>query len=410
MKARFLYGDFAIWVIFILLASLSLIEVYSAGSFLAIKEGSYVSPFFRQFSYLLLSGVGAYIFHNIPWKYYKLIPPVGVPAMFLLLGLVLLSGQNLNNGARWLSFMGVSFQPSELAKLVLIITVSLILATSQTERGASKRAYWWVVVLSGAVMLLIVTQNLSTALLIGLVILLMLIIARVPWKPLLLTLAVVVGLGGAFVGFLKVLPEDPHHEFYDGTYTQRLPTWRARLFNETMVVTPDPHDFEVTDKNRQVVHARIAMARAKGVGLAPGRSIQRDYLSAAYSDFIFAIIGEEMGILGVIGVVFCYLVLLVRAGIIASRCQHNFPAFLVLGLALMLVTQAMVNMFVAVGIGPVTGQTLPLVSKGGSSTVITGVYFGMMLSVSRYARRKGEATPELTQAETEATKKAFAQT
>ena len=127
----------------------------------------------------------------------------------------------------------------------------------------------------------------------------------------------------------------------------------------------------------------------------PGNSVERDFLSQAFSDFIYAIIIEEMGLWGAVLVVFLYIVLLFRAGRIASRCERSFPAFLAMGLALLLVSQAMLNMLVAVGILPVTGQTLPLISRGGTSTVINSVYIGMILSVSRYARRTPVPTSTL---------------
>ena len=138
------------------------------------------------------------------------------------------------------------------------------------------------------------------------------------------------------------------------------------------------------DKDAQIAHARIAIATSHVVGKGPGNSIQRDFLSQAFSDFIFAIVIEEMGLVGGIFVVFLYLWLLMRAGRIAQKCERTFPAFLVMGIALLLVSQAILNMMVAVGLFPVTGQPLPLVSKGGTSTLINCAYIGMILSVSRY--------------------------
>ena len=153
-------------------------------------------------------------------------------------------------------------------------------------------------------------------------------------------------------------------------------------------MTPDPKDFEVTDGNRQVVNARIAVARSHGTGVLPGRSIQRDYLSAAYSDFIFAIVAEELGLAGCLLVIVLYLWLLYRCGRIATQSSRIFPAAVAMGFGMMIVGQAMINMAVAVGLGPVTGQPLPLISKGGTSTIITGAYIGIILSASRAIRRK----------------------
>lgn len=388
MKFFRLQGDLVVWAIFFFLSVISLIEVYSAGSFLALKEGSFWSPLLHHGLFLLLAGVAAFCFHNLPCRLFKLIPIFGFPLVVFLLLYVLFFGQNLNNGARWISLGFFSFQPSELAKGVVVTTVALILSTSQGEKNTHKKAIYPILFITGFVMALIVTQNFSTAALIGFVVFLMMLVGRIPRKQMLITLLTVTVCGGlAYLG-LKALPSDPDDPIYEGRGMQRFSTWRSRLDSKNMVITPDPHDFVVTDKNRQVVHARIAMARAHGTGVAPGRSVQRDFLSAAYSDFIFAIIGEELGLPGCLFVVVLYLTLLFRVGRIASRCEHNFPAFLAMGLGLLLVVQALLNMLVAVGVGPVTGQTLPLISKGGTSTIITGVYFGMILSVSRSARRK----------------------
>ena len=392
MKYRLFHGDLVVWAIFFFLSVISLVEVFSAGSFLALKEGSFVKPLFKQLTFLLLSGGIAWVIHNLPCRWFKIVPLLGYPATIILLAGAMFFGQNLNNGARWLSVAGISFQPSEIAKIVLIVTVALILASRQGENGADKSAFKTILIATLIFCLLIVTQNFSTAVLLFGVVVLMMIVGRVSMRQISLLLGAIAALSLLAVITVSALPKDPDNALYDNIILQRVPTWKARLTNKNIVITPDPKDFVVTDKNRQEVHARIAMARAHGTGLAPGRSIQRDYLSAAYSDFIFAIIGEELGLAGCFAVVSLYIILLIRTGRIASRCERNFPAFLVMGLGLMLGAQAVLNMLVAVGLFPVTGQTLPLISKGGTSTIITGVYFGIILSVSRYARRS-DKTP-----------------
>lgn len=391
MKFRIFHGDLTVWAVFFFLIVISLIEVFSAGSYLAMKEGSFWSPLIRHSLYLVLAAIAAYVIHNIPCRFFKLIPIIFLPISILLLVYVLFVGENLNSGARWISVFGMSFQPSEIAKGVLVTTVALILGLKQTETGADKSAIKIILIFTILICGLIVTQNFSTAILLFAIVWMMMFVGRVPLKQMGILTGTLFGLGLLGVITLKLLPADPKHSFYDSRLMQRVPTWRARIFNETMVITPDPKDFVITDRNRQVANARIAMARAGGTGVAPGRSVQRDRLSHAYSDFIFAIIAEELGLFGCIFVVSLYVVLLFRTGRIASRCSDNFPAFLVMGLGIMLVTQALLNMFVAVGLGPVTGQTLPLISKGGTSTVITGIYFGMILSVSRSARRQDKS-------------------
>ncbi len=392
MKARIFHGDIAVWAIFFILCAISLVEVFSAGTYLANKEKSWVRPLLNQCVYLGLAALVAWIVHNIPCRYFKLFPVIGYIVMLILLVWALVAGTELNEGARWVTIAGFSFQPSEFAKGVMVMTAALFLGSTQTDEGTKSTTFWWILFLTAIPCALIITQNFSTAALLFLVIYSMMWVGRIPWRQmgsLTLALLATIALGYAT---LMALPNDPNDSFYDSKFTQRVYTWRMRLTDAGMELPADPREFKITDKNRQVVNARIALARAHGIGAAPGGSVQRDYLSAAYSDFIYAIIGEELGIMGCIIVVLLYIWLVVRCSRIASRCAHNYPAFLVLGLGLLLVWQAMLNMMVAVGIGPVTGQTLPMVSKGGTSNFITGAYFGMIISVSRYARRK-DKTP-----------------
>jgi len=168
----------------------------------------------------------------------------------------------------------------------------------------------------------------------------------------------------------------------------RADTWKGRILNFGKDdVSPQEYDL---DKDAQVAHANIAIVSSGIVGKGPGQSVERDFLAQAFSDFIYAIIIEELGILGAAFVVFLYIILLYRCARIASRCENNFPAFLAMGLGLLLVIQATFNMMVAVGLAPVTGQPLPLISKGGTSTIINCAYIGVILSVSRSAKIKKE--------------------
>ena len=169
----------------------------------------------------------------------------------------------------------------------------------------------------------------------------------------------------------------------------RFDTWKARIvkFLDFREIPPEEVDL---DKDAQVSHANIAIASSNIIGKGPGNSVERDFLSQAFSDFIYAIIIEEMGIVGAFVVCLLYIVLLFRTATIANRCANAFPALLVMGIALLLVTQAMFNMCVAVGLAPVTGQPLPLVSKGGTSTIVNCIYIGVILSVSYTAKRKDE--------------------
>jgi cell division protein FtsW len=169
--------------------------------------------------------------------------------------------------------------------------------------------------------------------------------------------------------------------------THRFWTWKNRIAGKEDKNVP-AEEYKVTDKNFQVTHANLAIATSGIIGKGPGNSVERDYLPQAFSDFIYAIIIEEMGLFGAVAVVFLYVILLFRTARIAGRCENNFPAFLAMGLTLLLVYQAIINMCVAVDFGIVTGQPLPLVSKGGTSTIVNCAYIGVILSVSRSAKRK----------------------
>jgi cell division protein FtsW len=181
-----------------------------------------------------------------------------------------------------------------------------------------------------------------------------------------------------------------------GKLFHRADTWRSRIdkFFDGKEVPPEDVDL---DKDAQTAHANIAIASCNIIGKGPGNSVERDFLSQAFSDFIYAIIIEETGIEGAIFVAMLYIILLFRTGRIANRCAHTFPAFLAMGLSLLLVTQALFNMCVAVGLAPVTGQPLPLISKGGTSTLINCIYVGAILSISKSAAKRDSASENLSE-------------
>jgi len=212
----------------------------------------------------------------------------------------------------------------------------------------------------------------------------MMFIGRVAMKKLVMLFGTLALAGGLVVAVVLIAPENSEIPFL-----HRLSTWKSRITNFTDKEEVPAAKFDI-DKDGQIAHARIAIATSNFIGKAPGNSVQRDFLSQAFSDFIFAIIIEELGLVGGAFVALLYIWLLIRAGRIAKKCERTFPAFLVMGIALMLVSQAILNMMVAVGLFPVTGQPLPLISKGGTSTLINCAYIGMILSVSRYTARLEE--------------------
>ncbi|MBR1593422.1 MAG: FtsW/RodA/SpoVE family cell cycle protein [Alloprevotella sp.] len=379
-------GDPVIWVIYFFLCAISLIEVFSAGSQLSFKGASFWVPLERQATFLAMGTLLMIIVHNIPPRFFKVIPIFMLPLSIVLLILAMFIG-SVNDGGRWLPLpFGLSFQPSELAKGAVVVGVALILAQLQRKDGAERHAMKYILIVTAVTGLLIIPENFSTAALLFLVVYLMMFIGRIPWQQMLKLTGILFLVGVAAIAFILLPPEDS--AIYKTSVTHRAITWRHRL--ETHSARPDSaKDFDYIN-HRQEAHANLAIVTSNYVGKMPGNSVQRDFLSLAYADFIYAIVIEEMGLWGGFFVIFLYIVLFFRAGRIASRCERNFPAFLAMGLALLLVVQAIVNMFVATGIFPVTGQPLPLISRGGTSTLVTCLYFGMILSVSRYARQTTE--------------------
>ena len=396
-------GDKVIWMIFFFLCVISIIEVYSASSSLSYTGGNYWSPIIYHCSILIVGIALMVVVLNIKCRYFKLITPIILVMSFLMLIWVLVAGQSTNGASRWISFAGIQFQPSELGKGALVLAIAQILSAMQTEHGADRKAFKYIMLLSSAMIFLILFENLSTAMLIGLTVFLMMLVGRVPIKQLGRLIGVIALIGVVVLSMVMLVGDDKKVDDeisakqhlteqtnavrqeespgFIGKTLHRADTWKARIkkfFNNEYVA---PKDYDL-DKDAQVAHANIAIASSDVFGKGPGNSNERDFLSQAFSDFIYAIIIEEGGIEGAIFVF--------RTGIIANRCENSFPAFLAMGIAFLLVTQALFNMLVAVGLAPVTGQPLPLISKGGTSTIINCVYIGVILSVSRSAKKKKE--------------------
>ena len=399
-------GDKVIWMIFFFLCIISVVEVFSASSGLTYKSGSYFSPLIKHLGILLMGIFCMVITLNIKCKYFKILTPFMLVISFITLIWVFFAGQSTNGAQRWVSFIGIQFQPSEIAKGTLVLATAQILSALQTDHGADKNAFKFILIVCAFIVPLIGLENLSTAALLCLVILLMMVIGRVPMRQLgklmgvTLVLILVIFAGVMLLGtdrgdvetsknMTEQVTQQKKDEGLLGKIFHRADTWKSRIdkFTSSKEVTPAEVDL---DTDAQVAHANIAIASSNVVGKGPGNSVERDFLSQAFSDFIYAIIIEELGVEGAVAVAVLYIMLLFRTGRIASRCENNFPALLAMGLALLLVTQALFNMCVAVGLAPVTGQPLPLISKGGTSTMINCIYVGVILSISRSAKKKGE--------------------
>lgn len=397
-----LQGDMVLWMIFLLLCMISVIEVYSASSNMTYKSGQFWAPVARHGSFVLLGIVFAWALHILPCKLYKFVSIIIVMLSYMFLVLAFFTGQR-NGAARWVGIGDLTFQPSELAKLGLVMFTAFMLSVFRDKNGASSFGFKIAAANIGATLLLIVTENLSTAGIIFIVMYIICFYAQAPTK----WLAWIGGLvvGGAIAGLLACysIPDSTLDSWAQDKESvfHRVPTWVNRI-KKSHDIPANPMEYDITD-NVQVTHAQIAIGTCGMIGKGPGNSVERDYLPHADNDFIYAIIIEEGGLFAGGLVVFLYLLLLYRAMRIAQRCKSLFPAYLIMGLSLMMVTQAMVNMAVAVGAMPVTGQPLPLISRGGTSTFVNCAYLGIMLSVSRSARKEDDITdnPEKIETKTE---------
>ena len=403
-------GDKVIWIVFFFLCMISLVEVFSASSHLSY-DNNYVMPMVRHAVMLLIGTFVAVVVLNVPCRYFKLLTVTLLFLSVFTLLWVLVAGQNINGAQRMIPIFGITFQPSEIAKGAVVLAVAQVLGVMQHEHGADKMAFRYILIITVPIAFLILLENLSTAVLLVFVVVLMMFVGRVPMVQLGKLFGVVLvmaALGLAFIfmagsadSTAKAADEAGGAEVAEQVdksvrkkdegalekMFHRASTWKKRIEKFSDEKEVDPKDYDL-DKDAQVAHANIAIVSSNVIGKGPGNSVERDFLAQAFSDFIYAIIIEEMGIFGAAFVVFLYVVLLFRAARIASQCENNFPAFLVMGLALLLVVQATFNMMVAVGIVPVTGQPLPLISRGGTSTIINCAYIGAILSVSRSAKQR----------------------
>ena len=384
MKLKLDNIDKTFWALFLILIAVAIIALFSASSTLVYSRGSVLGPIGSQMFFIVLGIAAAYMIQFIPTYWVRFGGYALLAISVLLVYSTMIPGNPLvvtiNGAARWVRIGGITFQPSELAKLSLIIVVADQLARIRSEADKSKYFYRTLII-SAAVMLPIMASNLSTAVLIGLIIFCLWILARIPWKYTLSVVGIavlVLGLGYAIVEFGFVRPGRAMH----GPF-KRATTWVSRI--DRHFADDGADKYTLTDDNIQEVYASVAIARggASPLGVLPGNSKERDYLPLAFADYIFAIIVEESGILGAAFLIFIYLAILFRASNVSSR-YNDMPAMLMtMGLALMITCQALISMLVAVGLGPVTGQPLPLISRGGTSVLITSIYFGIMMGVSR---------------------------
>ena len=376
---RLFKGDKVIWIIFMLLCVISIVEGFSAmGPYRIIRH-----------SLIVFGGFGLVIWlHNYHYRIASVLI-LFLPVFIALLIFTLSFGVTLNNATRWITIFGISIQPSELAKLATVVFVAFMLSRRTPEN--EKKFFKWIVGVTSIMCILIFLENYSTAFLLFLVVVLMLYIGQLQLKKLTLIIATLIFIAGTTVLTLNKLSEDTQKAIYETKIIGKgLKNAMNRINNFGEPLPEDSEKYKITDENRQITHAQIAIAKGGIFGKSPGYNDQREHLPLPYSDFIYAIIFEDLGLVGAVFVMLLYLWLLFRVGLIAGKCTRNYPRYLIFGCALMLVMQALINMAIVVGLFPVTGQPLPLISKGGTSIMITGIYFAIILSVSRFEIGLGE--------------------
>ncbi len=378
MKKIKIRGDIIIWMVVVLLAGLSLLGVYSASSSLVWKHRSGFTEFYliRRTIFLIAGFTLIYVVHLIPYRYFSRIFLILLYVSVPLLIATLFYGKDLNHARRVLPLpFGLSFQTSDFAKLALIVYLARELTIKQLKIKSFKQAFVPLIMPVIIITALILPANLSTAALLFATALVLMFIGRVNMKYILSTVAI--GVLGVLIliGIAKTFPD----------VLPRKATWEKRI--DSFLNNKGEETFQVTQ-------AKIAIAGGGLTGKGPGNSEQRNVLPHPYSDFIYAFLIEEYGIFMGAFVLLLYFILFFRALILIKKTDGDFGAFLAVGIVFSLVFQALVNMAVSVNLFPVTGQTLPLVSMGGTSFIFTSIGIGVLLSVSREVYSKKEGTEE----------------
>ncbi|AZJ34908.1 FtsW/RodA/SpoVE family cell cycle protein [Tenacibaculum singaporense] len=367
---RHIKGDRAIWAIVAMLAIFSFMPIYSASTNLVyvVGNGSTLGHLVKHIVLLITGFAVIYGVHKIPYRYFSGGSVLMLPVVVLLLVFTLAQGTTIGgaNASRWIRipFVGIGFQTSTLAGLVLMVYVARYLAKNKEKVISFKESLLQLWLPVGLVLVLILPANFSTTAMVFFMILMVSFIGGYPLKY----IGYILGIGlFAFLFFILVAKAFPD------AMPNRVNTWKSRIESFSQ---PDG------EEDYQVEKAKIAIATGGVIGKGPGKSVQKNFLPQSSSDFIYAIIVEEYGFAGAIVVIFIYFLLLFRILITAKKATTIFATLLVVGVGIPIVFQAMINMAVAVNILPVTGQTLPLISSGGTSIWMTCFALGMILSVS----------------------------
>ncbi len=389
-------ADKHIWAIYITLCIVSIIELYSASSREVASAGVY-GPILRHFFTLFLGFLLVVGIQRISYKWFIPLTPLFALVSVALMVYVMFFGDIVNGARRSFNLIFVAILPAEFIKLSAVLVIALVMSRTQVKQGVTNAG---VIISASAVILfggLLFYQGLTNTILLMAISLSMMLIGGVQWKKFFLVIlvyAIVAGFGLVLKnsGEDELAAVEPQVESVvqpAKKEVDRTGTWFARVERWAGDSIPK-YDQPITAKNRQEMYGYMAQANGGVLGVFPGNSRETARLPLAFTDYIYAIIIEDMGLVGGIFVLVLYLWLLARAGSIASRCSRAFPALLVMGMAVMIAFQALFHMAIVSGVFPVSGQPLPLISKGGTSILTTSIAFGIMLSVSKYAVRNGK--------------------
>ena len=358
-----LKGDKTIWIIVFALSIFSIMVVYSAAGWADLTS---------HIVKLIIGLIAMYIVHLVPFKYFAKLGQIGYFTSIGLLLMVLVIGVSVNDAARWLSVAGLQFQPSDIAKLMVILFMARQISIHRDNLQGMKEFVWYVLAPLVIVCALILPNNFSTSALIFINGLVLMFVGKIKLNFIAKVLGISFLAAGLIYGIARFIPE------LATKIMPRSTTWVSRI--DSFFINSDA---EVMDEDYQKTQALVAIQNGSLFGAGPGKSTQRSILPYSESDFIFAIILEEYGLIGGASALLFYLILLFRAIRIFLKTESIFGSLTVIGLMFSLVFQALINMLVSVGIMPVTGQTLPLISMGGTSLVFTFIALGIILSVSR---------------------------
>lgn len=372
-------GDKGIWIVTFALMLISIIVVFSAVSQEAFRAENSGQNFFGQILkhlILVVCALGIIVLgSHVPSSYYLRSSTIAFVFSLILLMLVPFIGIEINGGKRWLKIFFLTFQPSELTRLTLInFTASLLRGSDDTH--SSLRVFWTIIIATGITCLLIFMENISTAVFLALIVYLMMWVGGAHRKSMRwLTL----GAGSVIALVVMVAPKGSVVDI------GRTSTGYSRLtgFFEKWgkPINEETYD-DIMGSDYQVVAAQKAIANSNVIGKGPGQSELRQFLPQAFSDYVYNVVVEEYGIIGSAGLLILYLVFFFRCGMLASRSRSMYRTLVLMGVGILVTTQAMMNMAVAANLLPVTGQTLPFISKGGSSYIITAIYFAIVQSIA----------------------------